>query len=53
MTSVTVPVSTRAADLVAAEWIKVRSVRSTYLALLVASLLTPVLDMWFRPKAMI
>jgi hypothetical protein len=37
MTPITVPASTRAADLVAAEWIKVRSVRSTYLALLVAA----------------
>ncbi len=37
MTAVTVPVTTRARDLLASEWIKVRSVRSTYLALIVAA----------------
>lgn len=32
-TEATVPITTRALDLIAAEWIKIRSVRSTYLAL--------------------
>jgi hypothetical protein len=37
MTRPTIPVTTRAHDLLASEWIKLRSVRSTYLALLGAA----------------
>ena len=39
MTSRTIPVTTRAGDLLASEWTKLRSVRSTYLALLGAAAL--------------
>ena len=37
MTALTVPVITQARDVLASEWIKVRSIRSTYLALIVAA----------------
>lgn len=40
MTTTTVPVITRARDLLAAEWTKVRSLRSTYLTLLGAAVVT-------------